>query len=207
MKLVGILYNPRPERALPLAGVIAMWLKQQGLEAEIATTYQASVSPFLQNADLLVTLGGDGSILRVARAAAPYSTPILGINLGRVGFLTEAEPDVWKDVLSRALADDYWIEERMMLRVVALRNGEGLAQATALNDVVVGRGQQRAVHDQETRPKGKARKTDPEEGSPHDGFPAVHITECRQQKEEVQIDLEECRTGIDHVETGQGQEP
>ena len=145
MKLVGILYNPRPERALPLAGVIAMWLKQQGLEAEIATTYQASVSPFLQNADLLVTLGGDGSILRVARAAAPYSTPILGINLGRVGFLTEAEPDVWKDVLSRALADDYWIEERMMLRVVALRNGEGLAQATALNDVVVGRGERARV--------------------------------------------------------------
>ncbi|MFL7790722.1 MAG: NAD(+)/NADH kinase [Anaerolineae bacterium] len=145
MKLVGILYNPRPERALLLAGVIAMWLKERGLEAEIATTYQAATSPFLQEADLLVTLGGDGSILRVARAAAPYSTPILGINLGRVGFLTEAEPDMWKDVLSRALDGDYWVEERMMLKVAASRGDEELVQATALNDVVVGRGERARV--------------------------------------------------------------
>ncbi len=147
MKIIGILYNPRPERALPLAGVIALWLKQQGLEAEIATTYQAAESPFLQQADLLVTLGGDGSILRVARAAAPYGAPILGINLGRVGFLTEAEPENWKGVLSRALAGDYWVEERMMLQVTASRAGEELARAEALNDVVVGRGERaRVVH-------------------------------------------------------------
>ena len=146
MKLVGIFYNPRPERALPLAGVIALWLKQQGLEAEIATTYQAAESPFLREADLLVTLGGDGSLLRVARAAASYSAPILGINLGRVGFLTETEPDSWKDVLTRALAGDYWVEERMMLRATVLRAGEELGQAEALNDVVVGRGERaRAV--------------------------------------------------------------
>jgi NAD+ kinase len=145
MKLVGILYNPRPERALPLAGVIAMWLKERGLEAEIATTYHAAASPFLQEADLLVTLGGDGSILRVARAAAPYCTPILGINLGRVGFLTEAEPDMWKAVLSQALAGDYWVEERMMVKVAALRGDEELTQATALNDVVVGRGERARV--------------------------------------------------------------
>jgi NAD+ kinase len=147
MKTIGILYNPRPERALPLAGVIALWLKQQGLEAEIATTYQAAQSPFLQQADVLVTLGGDGSILRVARAAAPYGVPILGINLGRVGFLTEAEPDSWKDVLGKALAGDYWVEERMMVQATASRGEEELAQAEALNDVVVGRGERaRVVH-------------------------------------------------------------
>jgi NAD+ kinase len=147
MKTIGILYNPRPERALPLAGVIALWLKQQGLEAKIATTYQASGSSFLQEADLLVTLGGDGSILRVARAAAPYGAPILGINLGRVGFLTEAEPDTWKAVLTRALVGDYWVEERMMLQVAASRGDAELARAEALNDVVIGRGEQaRVVH-------------------------------------------------------------
>ena len=147
MKLVGILYNPRPERALLLSGVIAMWLKERGLEAEIATTRQAATVPFLQEADLLVTLGGDGSILRVARAAAPYGVPILGINLGRVGFLTETEPDAWKDVLTRALDGDYWVEERMMLRVTVSRGDEELGQAEALNDVVVGRGERaRVVH-------------------------------------------------------------
>jgi NAD+ kinase len=147
MKLIGILYNPRPQRALPLAGVIALWLKQQGVEAEICTTYKAAEKPFLQEADLLVTLGGDGSLLRVARAAAPHGTPILGINLGRVGFLTETEPDTWKDVLTRALAGDYWVEERMMLRVTAMRGDEVLTKAEALNDVVVGRGERaRVVH-------------------------------------------------------------
>jgi NAD+ kinase len=147
METIGIFYNPRPERALSLAGVIALWLKQQGLETEIATTYQAAQSSFLQEADLLVTLGGDGSLLRVARAAAPYGAPILGINLGRVGFLTETEPDSWKDVLTRALADDYWVEERMMLRATASRGDEDLGQAEALNDVVVGRGERaRVVH-------------------------------------------------------------
>lgn len=147
METVGIFYNPRPERALPLAGVIALWLKQQGLEAEIATTYQAAKSTFLQEADLLVTLGGDGSLLRVARAAAPYGAPILGVNLGRVGFLTEAEPDSWRDVLAQALAGDYWVEERMMLQVTASCGDEELGQAEALNDVVVGRGERaRVVH-------------------------------------------------------------
>jgi len=147
MKTIAVLYNPRPEQALSLAGVIAAWAKRQGLEAHVCSTYQAADAPFLSEADLLVTLGGDGSLLRVARAAAPYGTPILGINLGRVGFLTEAEPDAWKDVLSQALAGDYWVEERMMLRATALRKGEVLAQAEALNDVVVGRGARaRVVH-------------------------------------------------------------
>jgi NAD+ kinase len=147
MKLIGILYNPRPQRALPLAGVIALWLKQREIGAEICTTYQAADKSFVKEADLLVTLGGDGSLLRVARAAAPYGTPILGINLGRVGFLTEVEPDGWKDILGRALAGDYWVEERMMLRVAASRGDEALVQAEALNDVVVGRGERaRVVH-------------------------------------------------------------
>jgi NAD+ kinase len=70
---------------------------------------------------------------------------ILGINLGRVGFLTEAETDQWEDVLSRALGGDYWVEERMMLRVASERGQEMMAEA--LNDVVVGRRDRgRAVH-------------------------------------------------------------
>jgi len=101
----------------------------------------------LQEAELLVTLGGDGSILRAARAAAPCGTLLLGVNLGRVGFLTEAEPETWREVLSQVLSGDYWVEERMMLRVMAWRSGESLGQAEALNDVVVGRGAQaRVVH-------------------------------------------------------------
>ena len=81
----------------------------------------------------------------MAHAAAPFGTPILGVNLGRVGFLTEADPATWRDVLSRALIGDYWVEERMMLQVTARRGSEVLGRGEALNDVVVGRGARACV--------------------------------------------------------------
>ena len=124
---------------------MAAWIDQQGRRAQVCTTEDASDALDWQATDLLVTLGGDGSILRVARAAAPHGTPLLGVNLGRVGFLTETDPDTWRDVLSRALVGDFWVEERMMLQVTARRGGDVLAQAEALNDVVVGRGARACV--------------------------------------------------------------
>ncbi len=147
MKTIGILYNPRIAQAYPLAEEVAAWIEQRGWRAQVCATDDAPDTLCWQEADLLMTLGGDGSILRAARAVAPYSAPILGINLGRVGFLTEADPETWQDVLSRALAGDYWVEERMMLRATARRNSEILGQSEALNDVVVGRGARaRVVH-------------------------------------------------------------
>jgi len=140
MKTIGIVYNPRVPRARPLAEEIAAWIEQRGRQAQVCAMDDLPGALCLQETDLLLTLGGDGSILRAVRAAAHQGTPMLGINLGRVGFLTEAEPETWRDVLSRALVGDYWIEERMMLRAVVHRGDEVLAQAEALNDVVVGRG-------------------------------------------------------------------
>jgi NAD+ kinase len=126
---------------------MAAWVEQRGYQAQVCTVRSASTALHLRETDLLVTLGGDGSILRAARTAAPHDAPILGVNLGRVGFLTEAELQTWRDVLSRALAGDYWVEERMMLGVVARRGREMLGRAEALNDVVVGRGARaRVVH-------------------------------------------------------------
>jgi NAD+ kinase len=90
--------------------------------------------------DLLITLGGDGTILRAARAAAGCDTLILGVNLGRIGFLTEAEPLGWQNIIPRVLQGDYWVEERMMLRAEAWRGTEMLTEGLALNDVVVGQG-------------------------------------------------------------------
>ena len=145
--IIGILYNPRIAQAPSLAEEVTAWVEQQGRPAQVCTVDDAPAALCLQEAGLLVTLGGDGSILRAARAVAPYGTPLLGINLGRVGFLTEAEPGTWREVLSRVLADDCWLEERMMLRAVGHRNGELLEPAEALNDVVVGRGERaRVVH-------------------------------------------------------------
>lgn len=140
MKAIAILYNLHVAKARSLAEEIAVWMEQRGRQAQVYTTDEASGVLCFSEIDLLLTLGGDGSILQAARAAAPHGTPILGVNLGRVGFLTEADPGAWRDVLSRALVGDFWIEERMMLQVTARRGTEVLTQAEALNDVVVGRG-------------------------------------------------------------------
>lgn len=147
-KIISVFYNARIDRAQRLAREIRAWAEQRGREVRVCSAIRdAPKAPCVDGIDLLVTLGGDGSILRAARLAAPFGTLILGINLGRVGFLTEAEPGGWREVLSQALDDNYWVEERMMLRVSAWRGNETFKQAEALNDVVVGRGSRgRAVH-------------------------------------------------------------
>lgn len=146
--MISILYNSNVAQARPLADEMAAWIEQRGRQAHICPACDAVSAPDWRETKLVVTLGGDGSILRAARAAAPYDVPILGINLGRVGFLTETEPEAWQSVMSQALAGDYWVEERMMLQASARRNGKQLVEQTdALNDVVIGRGARaRVVH-------------------------------------------------------------
>jgi NAD+ kinase len=144
---IGILYNARIPEARSLATEMEAWTGKRVDRVAVCAIDDASDALCLSEMDLLVTLGGDGSILQAARLAASHRVLILGINLGRVGFLSEAETSECKEVLSSALAGDYWVEERMMLRVVARRGGEVVSEAEALNDVVVGRGARgRAVH-------------------------------------------------------------
>lgn len=147
LRSIGVLYNNHIPQALSLAEEVGIWLEEQGNDVHICTMEAASNIFCLRDASLLVTLGGDGSLLQAARLAAPYDVMLLGINFGRVGFLTETEPNDWKETLSQALSGDYWVEERLMLRVVTKRGGEAFDHADALNDVVVGRGaRNRVVH-------------------------------------------------------------
>ncbi len=91
----------------------------------------------LKDSDLLLTLGGDGTFLAGARLAAPRGIPILGVNHGRLGFLTEIEAREMNSGLSRYLGGRYRIEERTMLQVTLLRGRRSMAQAIGLNEVVV----------------------------------------------------------------------
>jgi NAD+ kinase len=79
-------------------------------------------------------------MLRGGRLTAPWQIPVLGVDLGRLGFLVEAQPEEWQAVLDRVLAGDYWIEERMMLHVEHRRARERLGEYEALNEAVVSRG-------------------------------------------------------------------
>jgi NAD+ kinase len=91
----------------------------------------------LKGADLILTLGGDGTFLAGARLAAPKGIPVLGVNLGRLGFLTELEHDQLEEGFRRYLANDFRIEERNMLQVTVSRAGRAVARAIGLNEVVV----------------------------------------------------------------------
>jgi len=139
IKHIGLVYNARVERSLPLAQEIKAWLlNTYGVEAWYCPISECLTVSY--PADLLITLGGDGSILRVAQRAAPAEIPILGINLGRVGFLTEAAPELWQTTLTQVLDGKASVESRMMLCVTLLREGVAIAQEQALNDAVVSRG-------------------------------------------------------------------
>lgn len=88
-------------------------------------------------ADLIIVLGGDGTFLGVARRAAKYGVPLLGVNLGRLGFLAEVEADRIEVCIDRLLRGEYTIEERFMLSAAVNRGGKQVASFCALNDAVV----------------------------------------------------------------------
>jgi NAD+ kinase len=96
-----------------------------------------AVTDRLKGCTLVVTLGGDGTFLAGARFAAPRGIPILGVNLGRLGFLTEVEADQLEVGLKRYLDNDYRIEERTILQVVLSRGERNVVRAIGLNEVVV----------------------------------------------------------------------
>jgi NAD+ kinase len=90
-----------------------------------------------EGAELVIVLGGDGSLLRAAELARPAGTPLIGVNLGHVGFLAEAEPDGLTETVDRLVAGDYRVEERMTLEVVVSCEGTEFARGWALNEVSV----------------------------------------------------------------------
>lgn len=146
MTLIGILHQPRIPATEQMAADIAAWLAAQGHTAWTGSTWdEDDVNGRMPRFAFLIVLGGDGSTLRAARLTVPHNVPIFGINMGRVGFLSEAQVDNWQEKLSKVLQGDFWLERRLMLQAELERDGRVIASHTALNDVVVGRGRQARV--------------------------------------------------------------
>lgn len=97
-------------------------------------------APSWEDLDAVVVVGGDGAVLRAARALTQDTTPLLCVNVGRLGFLTEVNHDALEKALTRLLAGEFHVEERMMLKARLTRKGEVFADVVALNDVVINRG-------------------------------------------------------------------
>jgi NAD+ kinase len=137
---IVILYNSHVPLAEQVGSDISDWLKAEGIEPCLISTDSAdSFQDDLAKFKYLIVLGGDGTTLRAARLAAPYELPILGINMGRVGFLSEAEPDNWQEKVGQVLKNEHWLEKRLMLQTKVMRQGQSVGSLVALNDVVVSR--------------------------------------------------------------------
>lgn len=141
MKRIGLMVHGKREDAVACAAKATLFLQGAGIAIQAeddAAACLAGVTPFSHAAekpDMILSLGGDGTLLRGAQAAVKWNVPLLGVNLGRVGFLAETEPEDINEVLRSLLEGQYTLQERPLLAVQA--NGK---RWLALNDVVVSRG-------------------------------------------------------------------
>jgi NAD+ kinase len=143
LQRIGVLAHPYRPNTAPLAEQTATSLRARGLDVWVRTAWDpVSVRSLVAQSDLIVAIGGDGAMLRTARLCAPLGVPILGMNAGRLGFLTEVMPDKWGVAEERLLNGDFWIEDRMMIRCEIWDTHANECRETedALNDIVIGRG-------------------------------------------------------------------
>jgi NAD+ kinase len=151
MRRIGFAFNPTRQRSLALVERALAWCAEHDVDGWSAESSAfATLVEQLPSTDCLVVLGGDGTFLRAARALARVDVPVLGINSGRVGFLSKAEPDALDVTLADLVAGRYTIEPRMMLEARIARGGAPDGDAfVALNDAAVVRGAQVRVIDLE----------------------------------------------------------
>lgn len=137
MNQVGILYHPRIERARTVGIELGRFLEARGVLCWICSAWdEEQARAKVPGSGLILSIGGDGTILRAVRAIVPHVVPVVGINLGHLGFMTELTVDAALTKLPDLLQGEGWIEERAMIQAELLSNGKVLH---GLNDVFVGR--------------------------------------------------------------------
>lgn len=153
MKQIILCSNPYRDRKMAAALQAAELLRAEGIETRFCLPFPVekdsgvlppgvALQPLagaLRSAGMLICFGGDGTILRVAKDAARHGIPVLGINLGGVGFMAELESSEMP-LLSHIAREEYRTEERMMLHVAVTREGKAVFRDTALNDAVITKG-------------------------------------------------------------------
>ena len=162
-KKIGIIVKPHKSKVQGILKGLIDWLKKRGIDIcldretastiDIKSTCKRSSIP--SKSDIIVVLGGDGTLLSIARHMGNNNVPILGVNLGGLGFLTEVTLDELYPTLERVIAEDYAIEERMMLNACIMRDGKIANRYMLLNDVVISKGVLARIIDLEVKINGQ----------------------------------------------------
>jgi NAD+ kinase len=138
---VGIVAKKQEQRVRRVMNEIVQWLRDRNVKVSVEPeTEDASAGFISADMDAMIVLGGDGTLLRAARLVGERGVPIVGINLGSLGFLTEVRMDERYAALEAMCDGRYGVEERGMLRVEMLRDESTLSRYLALNDVVINKG-------------------------------------------------------------------
>jgi NAD+ kinase len=144
MRRVGVLYNPLSEASTRVSIEVASWLEARGVEVWRGVSHEGREVPMVLEAlEMLVALGGDGTVLRAARLAIPRGIPVLPVALGHLSFMAELQPGELYDGLTMLLEGGGWRDERSLLEATIRHDGHGGEPETvlALNEVVLGRGE------------------------------------------------------------------
>lgn len=147
IKTVGLIINSYKEQIIQISRQLVDVLRQQqvtvvamGEEANALALSPCTEAQFCEAAQIVLVIGGDGTMLRAARTVYGHEIPLLGINQGYLGFLTEVEVDHLHESMRQLLVGDYAIERRMMLSAQVYRDNQCIADVNALNDLVVTKG-------------------------------------------------------------------
>ncbi len=133
-----VFHHPQSEGAAALAHQVASEFGRRDIPARVADVWSDDAASLVEGAGVLVCVGGDGTVLRAARVAIPHEVPILGVNMGRLGFLTDMSPRDFFNHFERVVEQDWRIEERIMVRANCRDAGQH-REYHGLNDIVVSR--------------------------------------------------------------------
>jgi NAD+ kinase len=169
MKRIGIIAKKNKPEAVAIAKDLVEWLRPKKIEVYIEEEIEKLLIPNFSEAfwksikrediptdiEMIFVLGGDGTLLSVARQVWNKNIPILGVNLGGLGFLTEITLDELYPILERVIRDEFEIDEREVLEVGVIRGGKRIAEFVVLNDAVVNKGALARIIDLETTINGE----------------------------------------------------
>lgn len=141
MQRIGILYNPLSEASSQLSAALSDWLRARGIETWRGLSHEGREEPeVLEGSELLVALGGDGTVLRAARLAIARDIPVLPVAMGHLSFMAELQPSELYDGLETLLNGGGWYDARTLVAATIYSDGAAPNQIIALNEVLLARG-------------------------------------------------------------------